>query len=85
MSNLLTTFTPDWISPPGETIEELMREKGWSELDLAQSLRYSKQNIGLLINGQALITEEVALNLEKVLGGSANFWLSRKIQYRTEN
>jgi HTH-type transcriptional regulator / antitoxin HigA len=84
MSNLLTTFTPDWISPPGETIEELMREKGWSELDLARSLRYS-QDIGLLINGQALITEEVALNLEKVLGGSASFWLSREARYRAEN
>jgi hypothetical protein len=31
MTNVLTTLTPDWILPSGETIEELRQEKGLSE------------------------------------------------------
>jgi HTH-type transcriptional regulator/antitoxin HigA len=78
------TFRPDWISPPGETIADLIEEREWSQADLAERLGYSTKHISLLINGKAPITEKTALKLENVLGSSASFWLSREAQYRAK-
>jgi HTH-type transcriptional regulator / antitoxin HigA len=84
MTNALNTFAPNWISLPGETISELMAEKGWTQDDLSQKLDYSSAQVSLLISGEKSITEEVALTLEKLLGGKASFWLSREVQYRSK-
>jgi HTH-type transcriptional regulator / antitoxin HigA len=84
MTNLLQTFTPDWISPPGETIADLLEEREWTQSDLAKRLGYSEKHISLLINGKASITEETALRLENVLGSTTNFWLVREAQYRVK-
>ena len=80
----LQTFTPDWISPPGETISDLIEEREWSQADLAKRLGYTTKHVSLLINGKAPITEETALKLESVLASSASFWLSREAQYRAK-
>ena len=80
MTDLLQTFTPDWISPPGDTIADLIEEREWSQVDLAKRLGYTKKHISLLINGKAPITEETALKLENVLGSTTSFWLSREAQ-----
>lgn len=84
MTEVLQTFTPDWISPPGDTIADLIEERGWSQVDLAKRLGFTTKHVSLLINGKAPITEETALKLESVLGGSAGFWLSREAQYRAK-
>jgi HTH-type transcriptional regulator/antitoxin HigA len=84
MAEVLQTFTPDWVSPPGETIADLIEEREWSQADLAKRLGYTTKHVSLLINGKAPITEETALKLESVLGSSATFWLSREAQYRAK-
>lgn len=84
MAEVLQTFAPDWISPPGDTIADLIEERGWSQVDLAKRLGFTTKHVSLLINGKAPITEETALKLESVLGGSASFWLSREAQYRAK-
>lgn len=61
-----------------------MEEKGWTQDDLSQKLDYSSAQVSLLISGEGSTTEEVALSLEKVLGGKASFWLSREAQYRSK-
>jgi HTH-type transcriptional regulator/antitoxin HigA len=84
MAEVLQTFTPDWISLPGDTIADLIEEREWSQVDLAKRLGFTTKHVSLLINGKAPITEETALKLESVLGGSASFWLSREAQYRAK-
>ena len=84
MADTLQTFTPDWISPPGETIADLIEEREWSQVDLAKRLGFTTKHVSLLINGKAPITEETALKLESVLGSSTSFWLSREAQYRAK-
>ena len=84
MTEFLQTFTPDWISPPGETIADLIEEREWTQLDLAKRLGSSKKTCDRLISGKSPITEETAIKLESVLGSSANFWLSREAQYRAK-
>lgn len=78
------TFTPDWVSPPGDTIADLLEERGWTQVELAQRLDFTTKHISLLINGKAPIAEETALKLERVLGGDIGFWLSREAQYREQ-
>jgi HTH-type transcriptional regulator/antitoxin HigA len=84
MTEILYPFIPDWISPPGGTIADLIEERGWSQADLAKRLGYTLKRMNLLIEGKASITTETALKLENVLGSTADFWLRREALYRTE-
>ncbi len=84
MTEDLHTFCPDWISPPGDTIADIIEEREWTQTDLAKRLGYTTKHISLLINGKAPITEQTALKLETVLGSSARFWLTREAQYRAK-
>ena len=72
----------DLVSPPGETILDILEELGWSRLELAQRTGYTQSHIDQLIEGNASITEEIALKLERVLGSTSGFWLHREAQYR---
>lgn len=82
MTEQATIFQPDWISPPGDTIADLLDEKGWSQAEFAQRCGYTTKHASLLISGKASITEDTAIKLERVLGSSARFWLMREAQYR---
>ena len=82
MTEQTALFQPDWVSPPGDTIADLLEEKGWSQAEFAQRCGYTTKHASLLINGKASITEDTALKLERVLGSSARFWLVREAQYR---
>jgi HTH-type transcriptional regulator/antitoxin HigA len=84
MIDTLQSFTPDWVSPPGETIADLLEERDWTQVQLAERLGYTTKHISLLINGKASITEETALKLERVLGSTTAFWLNREAQYRAQ-
>lgn len=76
------SFTPDWVSPPGDAIAELLEERDWTQVQLAERLGFTTKHISLLINGKAPINEETALKLERVLGSTAAFWLRYEAQYR---
>jgi len=82
MTETTRTFTPDWVSPPGDTIADVLEERDWTQAELAERLGYTTKHISLLINGKAPINEETALKLERVLGSTAAFWLRREAQYR---
>ena len=76
------SFTPDWVSPPGDTIADLLEERDWTQAQLAERFGYTTKHIRLLINGKAPINVETALKLERVLGSTAAFWLRYEAQYR---
>lgn len=82
MTEALSTFSPDWVSPPGDTILDLLEERGWKQTELATRTGYTTKHISLLVNGKAPITDETAIKLERVIGGTARFWLTREAQYR---
>ena len=76
------TFNPDWASPPGETISDVLRERNISIDDFAEKMQKSRQEILELLDGESPITLGTARRLEKVLGASVNFWMSREFRYR---
>lgn len=82
MISSTSTFTPDWISPPGNTIADLLEERGWTQAELAKRTGFTTKHINQVIKGKAPIYDDMALTLERVLGSTARFWLAREAQYR---
>ena len=80
----LTEFAPDWIVTPGDTISDLLEERGWTQADLANRTGFTKKHIFQLLRGDAPITQETAAKLEKVLGSTARFWIGLDTQYRQQ-
>lgn len=77
-------FHPDWASAPGDTIIDILNDQGISEMELAQRIGYSQQALADLLQGRATITIATAQKLERVLGASMQFWMSRDFQYRRD-
>lgn len=75
-------LTPDWVSPPGDTIADLLEERDWTQSQLAERLGFTEKHVSQMINGKASIGEETAVKLANVLGSTAEFWLNREAQYR---
>ena len=72
------------LSPPGDTILETIEHIKMSQAELADRLGKTASKVHDLITGKEPITYNTALQLEKVLGIDAQFWLKREINYRTK-
>jgi HTH-type transcriptional regulator/antitoxin HigA len=72
------------ISPPGDTILETLEHKGISLKAFAEAMGITLEAAGGLIKGDSPITQELAIQLEKVLAVPASFWMERERNYRKE-
>ena len=68
--------------PPGATIREQLRDIGISQKEFAVRMGFSEKHISRLINGDVLLTHEVAIKLERVLGIPASFWNNLEALYQ---
>lgn len=75
-------YNPNLVSPPGETLEEVLESRGMSQAELAERTGRPKKTINEIIRGKAAITAETALQFEKVLDIPAAFWIAREQNYR---
>lgn len=75
-------YVPDYVSPPGETLSEVLDSRGMSQAELADRTGRAKKTINEIIKGKSPITQRIALEFENVLGIHAGFWNSRESQYR---
>ena len=66
---------------PGGLIRDDIEELGLSVAMAALALGVTRQQLYRVINGQSAITAEMALRLEKVIGGSAGLWLRMQVGY----
>jgi HTH-type transcriptional regulator / antitoxin HigA len=82
MVEALYRYTPEEVSPPGETLRDMMDERGISQVELARRLGRPAQAINEIVRGRKEITEDTALELERVLQVPARFWLARESRYR---
>jgi addiction module HigA family antidote len=82
MSNVVNEYHPDVVSPPGETLQEILDTIGMSQAQLARRTGRPTKTINEIIKGKAAITPETALQLERVLRVPAAFWLRREQHYR---
>ena len=82
MTQDATTFLPDWASPPGDTLADLLDEQGMTQTELAERLGVTLKHVNRVIKGAATISADLALGLEKVFGASAAFWMTREAHYQ---
>lgn len=75
-------YTPDYVSPPGETLQELLDERQMTQAELARRMGRPDKTINEIIQGKAGLTPQTALQLEHVLGVPASFWNNREQAYR---
>jgi addiction module HigA family antidote len=62
---------------PGEILlEEFIKPKGITQVDLAKNLKVPVQRINTLINGKRGMTAETALLLAKEFGTTPEFWMN---------
>jgi plasmid maintenance system antidote protein VapI len=78
----MNEYNPDVVSIPGDSIREIVKEKGISYKRLRKDLQLSrKQFYHLLWGGTLRITTEIAKGLETFVGGTKEFWISRDKNY----
>jgi HTH-type transcriptional regulator/antitoxin HigA len=76
-------YMPDFISPPGETLAEILKERKITRAEFANRMGLHKKTINQLIKGKAGITIRIAYKMGLALGvPTAHFWIERERLYR---
>lgn len=77
----MTNYNPDYSVHPGETLREMLKERGWSQTDLSKRIGLSRHSINRLVNGKRKMTNMDVLYLSLVFDVSIDFWIDRIIRY----
>jgi len=77
-----TEYRPDLVLPPGETLKETLQALDMPQSELAMRMGRPEKTISEIVNAKTKITADTALQLEKVLGVPADFWLTLESNYR---
>lgn len=75
-------FNPDYAVHPGEVLAETLEAREISKCDLAARCQLSIKTVSQIVNGKAPVTSGTALQLERVLGVSAEVWVNLDANYR---
>ena len=75
-------FKPDWVSAPGDTLRDWMKEYKISTRFVQKKLRLVEWDLDYLLDGKIAVTYELAYRLSKLTDVSMDFWLNREDDYR---
>ena len=78
---LRNEYEPDFVTHPGESLEESLRALGMTQAELAERTGRPKKTINQIVAGLASITPETAIQLERSIGVPADFWNRRQRRY----
>ena len=76
-------FAPDWVSPPGDTILDLIEHRGWSRAEFASRVGLDEAQTDSLISGGFVLDAALAESLAQTFGSTAAFWLRREANFRS--
>lgn len=79
-----TGISRDLIIHPGETIADILNERGISQAELAMRADVSAAYVSNVISGKKNISAKFAMNLEYALGVPKSFWLNLQANYDAE-
>lgn len=77
-------FTPDWFSPPGDSVKDLLEHRKMSHVDFAIAMGKTESWVESFLQGDIELTEAIAQDLSKLLGSTKQFWLNRETTYRKD-
>lgn len=75
-------YAPDGCTPPGETLLEMMEERGYVREELANACELTVDHLDDLLSGKAPLTPELAHRLERSGFARAEFWLRFEARFR---
>ena len=76
-------YEPDWVSPPGKTLAEILKERKITRTEFANRIGLSKKTVNQIIKGKAEISVRIAYKMELALFiPPACFWIERERLYR---
>jgi len=76
---MILNFIP---SPPGDTISDIMQERGMTNEEICELLDISSRELSQLLAGVLEIDSDLAYKLSTVLGSTYEFWGNREKNYR---
>ena len=82
MTKTKIPYKPQSVTPPGETLADLLEERHMTQTELAQRMGRPVNKINEIIKGKRAITPETAFQLEKVLGTPSSYWLNHEAHYQ---
>lgn len=81
VDTLTNQYKPDLVSPPGETLAEILEERQMSQVQFAYRAGRTTKFVNEIIKGKASITPTVAIEFQRVLGIPSSFWNNRQRYY----
>lgn len=84
METRKTGLSPELIIHPGETIADLLAERGMTQHELATRTGVTSAFISKVINGKKGISANFAYALECAFGVPKTFWLNLQANYEAE-
>ena len=79
-----TGISLDLIIHPGETIADVLEERGLTQVELAARTGVTPAYISNVISGKKNISANFAMSLEYALGVPKSFWLNLQANYDAE-
>ena len=79
-----TGISLDLLIHPGETIADVLEERGMTQVDLATLTGMTPAYVNQVINGKKSISSKFALALEYAFGVPVSFWLNLQTNYDAE-
>jgi plasmid maintenance system antidote protein VapI len=79
-----SSFSPQWASAPGDTIKDMLDQRGLTISAFAQQLACTYDDALALLSGRMALTPFLAQQLSRAVGSSVDFWLTRESQFRED-
>ncbi len=77
-------FEPDWVSPPGHTVMDILIERSIDPVMFSLDTGLGLFGLKMLFEGKQPIDDELAGKLSSTLGASKQFWINREAHYRAD-
>ena len=84
MMEKMNGLSLDFIIHPGETVKEVLDERGMSQEELAIRTGFSPKHVSEVVHGKKGISPAFAKTLEYVFGMPASFWINLQGIYDRE-
>lgn len=84
MAEKLNGLSRELIFHPGETLREVLEDRGMTQKELAVRTGFSAKHISEVLGGLAPISVKFAAALECVFGVEAEFWMNLQTNYDIE-
>lgn len=84
MAEKTTGISPELLILPGETIEDVLKDRDMTQAELAASTGFTKAYINSVIRGKKPISAKLAKRLEYVFDVPMSFWINLQANYDAE-